>query len=188
VDIVVADVCGKGMAASILAASVQAAFQAWAGEDFAPGKICVRLNDMVHRRTSPEKFVTFFTALYDPATGQVDFANAGHNPGIVVRQDGSAELLESQGLPLGLFAGRDYPSTSLVLRPEDLLVLYTDGVTEAADPEEVEFGLDRLIAVVRAHRTDPLEDLETAINEALSSFAAGVPFADDRTLVLLRRR
>ena len=188
VDIVVADVCGKGMAASILAASVQAAFQAWAGEDFAPGKICVRLNDMVVRRTNPEKFVTFFAALYDPATGQVDFANAGHNPGIVVRRDGSAELLESQGLPLGLFAGRDYPSTSLVLGPEDLLILYTDGVTEAADPEDAEFGLDRLTAVVQAHRTDPLEDLETAINEALSSFVAGVPFADDRTLVLLRRR
>ena len=188
VDIVVADVCGKGMAASILAASVQAAFQAWAGEDFAPGKICVRLNDMVVRRTNPEKFVTFFTALYDPPTGRVDFANAGHNPGIVLRRDGSAELLESQGLPLGLFAGRDYPSTSLVLEPEDLLVLYTDGVTEAADPGDVEFGLDRLTAVVRAHRTAPLEDLETAINEALSSFAAGVPFADDRTLVLLRRK
>jgi serine phosphatase RsbU (regulator of sigma subunit) len=61
-------------------------------------------------------------------------------------------------------------------------------VTEAADPGEVEFGLDRLIAVVRAHRSEALEDLETAINEALSSFAAGVPFADDRTLVLLRRK
>jgi phosphoserine phosphatase RsbU/P len=188
VDIVVADVCGKGMAASILAASVEAAFQAWAGEDFAPGKICVRLNEMVHRRTSPEKFVTFFAALYDPATGEVVFANAGHNPGIVLRRDGSAELLESQGLPLGLFPGRDYPDGSVTLGSGDLLVLYTDGVTEASNPDEAEFGLDRLTAVVRAHRTAPLEDLESAINEELGSFASGVPFADDRTLVLLRRR
>lgn len=188
VDIVVADVCGKGMAASILAASVEAAFQAWAGEDFAPGKICVRLNDMVNRRTSPEKFVTFFAALYDPRSGEIVFANAGHNPGLVLRRDGATELLEAQGLPLGLFPGREYPSTSLTLGAGDLLVLYTDGVTEAANPDEVEFGLERLTAVVRAHRTSPLEDLETAINEELGRFAAGVPFADDRTLVLLRRR
>lgn len=188
VDIVVADVCGKGMAASILAASVQAAFQAWAGEDFAPGKTCVRLNDMVNRRTSPEKFVTFFAALYDPRSGQVVFANAGHNPGLVLRADGTAELLESQGLPLGLFPGREYPDTSLTLRAGDLLVLYTDGVTEAANPDEAEFGLERLTAVAQAHQTAPLEDIETAINEELGRFTAGVPFADDRTLVLLRRR
>ena len=187
VDIVVADVCGKGMAASILAASVQSAFQAWAGEDFGPGKICVRLNDMVNRRTSPEKFVTFFAALYDPADGQVVFANAGHNPGLVVRRSGSVEFLESQGLPLGLFPGRDYPSTALSLGPGDLMVLYTDGVTEASNPGDVEFGLDRLTAVARAHRTAPLEDIETAINDELGSFASGVPYADDRTLVLLRR-
>jgi serine phosphatase RsbU (regulator of sigma subunit) len=187
VDIVVADVCGKGMAASILAASVEAAFQAWAGEDFAPGKICVRLNEMVNRRTSPEKFVTFFAALYDPISGEVVFANAGHNPGLVLRGDGTAELLESQGLPLGLFPGREYPDTSLTLRAGDLLVLYTDGVTEAANPDEAEFGLERLTAVARAHQTAPLEDIETAINEELGRFAAGVPFADDRTLVLLRR-
>ena len=188
VDIVVADVCGKGMAASILAASVEAAFQAWAGEDFAPGKICVRLNEMVHRRTSPEKFVTFFAALYDPASGEVVFANAGHNPGIVLRSDGSAELLESQGLPLGLFPGRAYPDGSVTLGSGDLLVLYTDGVTEASNPDEAEFGLERLTEVVRAHRTASLEDLEVAINEELGAFASGVPFADDRTLVLLRRR
>ncbi len=187
VDVVVADVCGKGMAASILAASVQAAFQAWAGEDFGPGKICYRLNDMVNRRTNPEKFVTFFAALYDPRDGLVVYANAGHNPGLVVRWNGTVELLESQGLPLGLFPGRDFPSTPVTLGPGDLMVLYTDGVTEASDPADVEFGLERLTAVVRAHRTAPLEDLETAINEALGRFASGVPFADDRTLVLLRR-
>ena len=187
VDIVVADVCGKGMAASILAASVQAAFQAWAEDLFPPGKICARLNDMVHRRTSPEKFVTFIAALYDPKSGDFVFANAGHNPALLVRTGGAVEYLEAQGVPLGLFPKRDYPSVSLTLARGDLLVFYTDGVTEAADPEGGEFGLDRLTDVVRRHRTAPLEDLETAINEALAGFAEGVPFGDDRTLVLLRR-
>ena len=188
VDVVVADVCGKGMAASILAASVQSAFQAWAAERVPPERVCARLNDLVHRRTSPEKFVTFLVALYDPATGSVVFSNAGHNPGIVLRASGGHELLGAQGPPLGLFPGRPYGSGSLTLRSGDLLVLYTDGVTEAANPDDEEFGLDRLVALARGAASRPLEEVEETIGKGLAAFAAGVPFADDRTVVLLRRR
>ena len=187
VDVVVADVCGKGMAASILAASVQSAFQAWAAENFPPDRVCARLNDLVHRRTSPEKFVTFIAALYDPESGFVVYANAGHNPGIVVRAAGGLELLPAQGPPLGLFPGRRYGSAALTLAPGDLLVLYTDGVTEAANPDDEEFGLDRLVALARSVADRPLADVEKAIGEGLAAFACGVPFHDDRTIVLLRR-
>jgi sigma-B regulation protein RsbU (phosphoserine phosphatase) len=187
VDIVVADVCGKGMAASILAASVQSAFQAWAAENFAPDRVCARLNDLVYRRTSPEKFVTFIAALYDPESGSIVYANAGHNPGIVLRAGGGHELLPAQGPPLGLFPGRSYGSAALTLGPGDLLVLYTDGVTEAANPDDEEFGLDRLVEVVRSVASRPLAAIEGALGEGLAAFAAGVPFHDDRTVVLLRR-
>ncbi len=187
VDIVVADVCGKGMAASILAASVQSAFQAWAAENFPPDRVCARLNDLVHRRTSPEKFVTFIAVLYDPETGAIVYSNAGHNPGIVLRAAGGHELLPAQGTPLGLFPGRSYGSAALTLAPGDLLVLYTDGVTEAANPDDDEFGLDRLVALVRGVASRPLDEAETAVGEGLAAFAAGVPFHDDRTIVLLRR-
>jgi phosphoserine phosphatase RsbU/P len=187
VDVVVADVCGKGMGASILAASAQAAFQAWAGENFPPDKLCRRLNDLVFRRTSPEKFITFFEALYDPETGSVVYTNAGHNPGILIRANGETELLKSHGMPLGLFPGRPYSSGSLTLAPGDLLVLYTDGVTEASNPDDEEFGTDRLIAVASASRTKPVIDLEQDISTALADFVSGVPYADDRTVVLLRR-
>ncbi|MFN7987687.1 MAG: SpoIIE family protein phosphatase [Thermoanaerobaculia bacterium] len=187
VDIVVADVCGKGMAASILAASVQSAFQAWAAENFPPDRVCARLNDLVHRRTSPEKFVTFIAALYDPESGSVVYANAGHNPGIVLRGAGGHELLPAQGPPLGLFPGRRYGSAALTLAPGDLLVLYTDGVTEAANPDDEEFGLDRLVALARSVADRPLAEVEKAIGEGLAAFACGVPFHDDRTIVLLRR-
>ena len=187
VDIVVADVCGKGMAASILAASVQSAFQAWAAENFPPDRVCARLNDLVFRRTSPEKFVTFIAVLYDPETGAIVYSNAGHNPGLVLRAAGGHELLPAQGTPLGLFPGSSYGSAALTLAPGDLLVLYTDGVTEAANPDDDEFGLDRLVALVRSVASRPLDEVETAIGEGLAAFAAGVPFHDDRTIVLLRR-
>lgn len=187
VDVVVADVCGKGMAASILAASVQSAFQAWAAESFPPDRVCARLNDLVHRRTSPEKFITFVAALYDPESGAVVWSNAGHNPGVVLRARGGHELLPAQGPPLGLFPGQGYGSGALTLLPGDLLLLYTDGVTEAANPEDDEFGLDRLVDLVRSVADRPLEEIEAAIGEGLGAFAAGVPFHDDRTVVLLRR-
>jgi sigma-B regulation protein RsbU (phosphoserine phosphatase) len=188
VDVVVADVCGKGMAASILAASVQSAFQAWAAEHFPPDRLCARLNDLVYRRTSPEKFVTFFAALYDPDTGSVVYSNAGHNPGIVLRAGGEHELLPAQGPPLGLFQGRSYGSGALTLAPGDVLFLYTDGLTEAANPDDEEFGLERLVAAASSCKERSLEAIEEELRERLVAFAEGVPFHDDRTVVLLRRR
>jgi phosphoserine phosphatase RsbU/P len=187
-DIVVADVCGKGMGASILAASVQAAFQVWAGENSPPDRLCAGLNDLVYRRTSPEKFVTFFHVLYDPESGSLIYTNAGHNPGILIRKaTGEHELLHAHGMPLGLFPGRSYSSCSLTLGPGDLLVLYTDGVTEASNAADDEFGIERLIQVAKDCREKPLLDVEAAIDMALADFVAGTPYADDRTLVLLRR-
>ncbi|MHB1046270.1 MAG: SpoIIE family protein phosphatase [Thermoanaerobaculia bacterium] len=188
VDVVVADVCGKGMAASILAASVQSAFQAWAAEHFPPDRLCARLNDLVYRRTSPEKFVTFFAALYDPETGSVVYSNAGHNPGIVLRAGGEHELLPAQGPPLGLFPGRSYGSGALTLAPGDLLFLYTDGLPEAANSDDEEFGLERLVAAASYCQDRPLEAIEEELRERLVAFAGGIPFHDDRTVVFLRRR
>ena len=187
VDIVVADVCGKGMAASILAASVQSAFQAWAAEHFSPDRVCARLNDLVHRRTSPEKFVTFIATLYDPETGSVVYSNAGHNPGIVLRAAGGHELLSAQGPPLGLFPGQAYGSGALTLECGDLLVLYTDGITEAANPDDDEFGTRRLVETLVKARGGSVAQIETELGAALTSFTAGTPFGDDRTFVLLKR-
>lgn len=187
VDVVVADVCGKGMAASILAASVQSAFQAWAAESFPPDRLCARLNDLVFRRTNPEKFVTMFVALYDPESGAVLWTNAGHNPGLLVRARGEVERLGPHGPPLGLFPGKPYGSGSFTMRTDDLLVLYTDGVTEAANAEDEEFGLERLTEVCVEARRRSVPEIEEEIRACLDAFVGGTPFADDRTLVLLKR-
>ena len=187
VDVVVADVCGKGMAASLLAASVQAGYQAWASDGLEPDVLCTRLNDLAAKKAPPGKFITLFAALYEPLTGSFRYTNAGHNPGLVVRSDGRTELLEAHGIPLGLFPGRTYGSGTVRLAGGDLLVLYTDGLTEAFAPDGEEFGMGRLTAVLVAARNLPLEEIETAVADALNAHAKGTPFADDRTLVLLRR-
>ncbi len=186
-DVVVADVSGKGIGASILAASVQAAFQVWAGEHFPPDRLCTRLNDMVFRRTSPEKFITFFLALYDPESGMVVYTNAGHNPGILVRGDGETQLLGAHGPPLGMFAGKTYGSGSFTMGAGDLLALYTDGVTEAANPEDEEFGTPRLVETLVKARALSVAQIESELGAALLAFTSGTPFGDDRTLVLLKR-
>jgi sigma-B regulation protein RsbU (phosphoserine phosphatase) len=186
-DVVVADVSGKGMGASILATLVQAAFQVWAGEHFPPDRLCSRLNDMVFRRTSPEKFITFFLALYDPESGSVVYTNAGHNPGILVRKSGTWELLSAHGPPLGLFPGKTYGSGTFTMGEGDLLALYTDGVTEAANPEEEEFGMERLVETLVRSRALSVAEIDAEIAAALVAFTSGTPFGDDRTFVLLKR-
>ncbi|HSB64362.1 MAG TPA: SpoIIE family protein phosphatase [Thermoanaerobaculia bacterium] len=186
-DVVVADVSGKGMGASILAASVQAAFQAWAGEHFPPDRLLSRLNEMVYRRTSPEKFITFFLALYDPESGSVVFSNAGHNPGILVRAGGKTELLGAHGPPLGLFPGKTYGSGTFTLEAGDVLALYTDGVTEAANPVDEEFGTPRLVETLVKARGGSVAQIEAELGATLTLFTAGTPFGDDRTFVLLKR-
>ena len=152
-----------------------------------PTSSCSRLNDLVYRRTSPEKFVTFILALYDPESGAVIYSNAGHNPGILVRADGTVEMLGAHGPPLGLFPGKTYGSGTFTMGPGDLLALYTDGVTEAANPDDEEFGTERLVATLKELRPMPLTELESQLAATLLTFTAGTPFGDDRTLVLLRR-
>ena len=186
-DVVVADVSGKGMGASILATLVQAAFQVWAGEYFPPDRLCSRLNDLVFRRTSPEKFITFFLALYDHESGSVVFTNAGHNPGILVRAGGRTELLGAHGPPLGLFPGKTYGSGTFTLETGDLLALYTDGVTEATNPDDEEFGTPRLVETLVRARGGSVAEIEAELGAVLLAFTAGTPFGDDRTFVLLKR-
>jgi len=185
--LMIADVSGKGMAASLLTASLQA-FSAGPIEDgLPPDEICVRLSRLLFRRTPPEKFATAFLAVLETATGLLRYTNAGHNPSVVVRAGGEVEALGQTGVPLGLLPSARYRAGETTLAPGDLLVLYTDGIAEAADPEDEEYGLERIQKVCALHRKDACPELAAALELDLETFARGVPFADDRTLVLARR-
>ena len=145
--------------------------------------MCRRL----YRITLPEKYATLFLSFLDPKAHQLDYANSGHNPGILVKSIGETELLSSTGPPVGLIPEGNYWQESVELDSGDLLVLYTDGITEAANPEDDEYGTDRLAEISKLRRQDDLELLAEAIQRDLDSFTRGVPYADDRTLLLLRR-
>lgn len=183
----IADVCGKGVGPALLMASLQASFHAWADELVPVAQMTGRLSEAISRRTGPDRFITFFLALLDPSTGEVEYTNAGHNPGLLRRRDGSVEELASHGLPLALFPGKPYGSSRLVLEPGEVLCLYTDGITEANDPKGNEFGMSNLKDFLAGQGEVEAEEIDARLSKALEAHAAGEPFADDRTLVMIRR-
>jgi sigma-B regulation protein RsbU (phosphoserine phosphatase) len=185
--LMVADVAGKGMAASLLTVSLQALSAGPIEDGLPPDEICARLSRQLYRRTPPEKYATAFLGILEPATGRLRYTNAGHNPPLVLRATGTAEELGSTGVPLGLLPQATYRAGETILGPGDILVLYTDGLVEAADPEANEYGLDRLREVCLRGRGEACAALAGILARDLDEFARGVPFADDRTLVLARR-
>ena len=185
--IVIADVSGKGMAASLLAASFDALLMGPIEVGHPPDLLCERVSRRLFMKTPPERYVTAIITALDPGTGRLSYTNAGHNPGLLVRADGTVQKLEANGLPLGLFPVVEYEKVEITLGPGDLVLLYTDGITEAANPKGDEFGLDRLQAVVGKYSQEPLVALAVAIETAVEVFVDGTPFGDDRTIVMLRR-
>lgn len=186
--LMVADVAGKGMAASLLTVSLQALSTGPVMDGLPPDEICARLSRLLYLRTPPEKYATAFLGVLEPATGRLSYTNAGHNPPLLVRADGTVQELASTGVPLGLLPQASYQAAVTELGPGDLLVLYTDGLVEACGPGDDEYGLDRLKEACRRHRGEAdLAALADALESDLEAFAGGVPFADDRTIVLARR-
>jgi phosphoserine phosphatase RsbU/P len=181
------DVSGKGMAAALLTASLEALSAVPIEAGLPVEELCRRVSKLLFQRTPPAKYATSFVATVELASGHLRYTNAGHNPGLVVRESGAIERLASTGVPLGMLPEAPFTARELELAPGDLLVVYTDGIVEAFDPADEEFGLERLEEVCRLHRTVPLLELSNTIDRELEKFVRGVPYPDDRTLVLLRR-
>jgi phosphoserine phosphatase RsbU/P len=187
VGLVVGDVSGKGMPAALMVSTLHSGLRLLRDQaDFGPGML-ERLNRHVVESSAANKFITLLITELDPATGALQYMNAGHNPGILLRRDGAAEELSPGGVPLGLLPGARFRSGVVELSPGDLVCLYTDGITEAASPEDEEFGMVRLIDLLRAWRDRPLEAVVEAILQAVGELSQGLPQGDDQTLVLLRR-
>ncbi len=183
----VADVSGKGIGASLLTASLEALCAAPLEVGRTPDRVFARVSALLHRRTSPEKYATALLATLRPASGTVRFANAGHNPGLLVRSWGSLKSLRATGVPLGMFPHADYRSETLNLNRGDVLILFTDGIVEARNSEGEEYSSARLEAVAAEHRSDSAREIARAIEGDLAAFVRGVPYTDDRTLVILKR-
>ena len=185
---VIADVAGKGIGPGLLMASLQATMEVLVRSQLPTGELAAELSQILHRHTTANRYITCFLVLLDHEKGLVQFTNAGHNPALLFRSDGSIEALESHGLPLAMFPSNTYGQDERPMKPGDLLVLYTDGITEASDPDGQEMELTGLRGLLSPVRTQPLAVLEQRIEEALDAFTAGAPPSDDRTLVLIRRK
>ena len=187
VGLALGDVSGKGMPASLMMMALHARVQVLAEDPGDLASFMTRLNKATCAKCPSNRFITFFFTVMDAATGELAFANAGHNPPIVVRASGESQLLEGGGPVLGILPFAPYSEQKERLGPGDLLVLYSDGVTEAANANFDEFGEGRFIEVLKRHRHEPAAAIVAAVMKALGEFAAGAPQADDITLVVAKR-
>ncbi|MFN8473621.1 MAG: SpoIIE family protein phosphatase [Anaerolineae bacterium] len=187
--VVIADVSDKGAPAAIFMAVSRSLLRASIMAYPRPIDAIDHANALIAADADSSMFVTAFLLALDGDSGHLDFVNAGHNPPLLVRADGSVEWLgrDAHGPALGIVLEYRWPQRSAAMAPGDTLVLYTDGVTEAINDRDEAFGEDRLVEVVASQRDLSAEALATRIVDAVGEFAAGHPQFDDITLVVLKR-
>jgi len=187
VALALGDVSGKGMPAALLVMSLQARLEVLAEDPHDLVDLMTRLNKITCTNSPENRFITFFFAVLNPTSGELTFANAGHNPPIVVRASGDVEKLEGGGPVLGVLPSAQYPQQRTRLGKGDLLVIYSDGVTEANDTSQGEYGEECLTDVLREHHGESAEAIVAAVTESVNRFSAGAPQADDITLIVVKR-
>ncbi|MBE0557137.1 MAG: serine/threonine-protein phosphatase, partial [Proteobacteria bacterium] len=149
---------------------------------------CVgRTNLLLFQSTAPEKFVTLFYGILDPVGHTLSYCNAGHEPGLLLDAVGGPRRLTAGGVILGIMEEFPFEVETVPLRPGAVVVIYSDGISEAADRTGELFGTERIEAVVRENRDASAEELRNAILAAVRSYSTGVPVADDITLLVCRR-
>src|SRR5919107_1775100 len=181
------DVSGKGTSAALLMSSLHAAVHAQVASCRPITETVGAVNRYLADNTPANRFVTLFYAELDPLTGSLSFINAGHNPPIIAHGGGTLEHLAAGGLPLGIIPEFDYREGRTQLRPGDVLVAYSDGVTESQNPSGEEFGTARLQEAIAQNLHRSAAGIRDKIEAALSTFAQGTPAGDDVTLVIVKR-
>jgi sigma-B regulation protein RsbU (phosphoserine phosphatase) len=175
------------MPAALLMSSLQARVQVLFEEPDDLARKIGRLNKAICAKCPDNRFITFFMAIADPSSGELVFTNAGHNPPLVVRAAGGFETLKGGGVILGILPMATYQESRVQLEPGDILVLFSDGVTEAVNPQDEDFGDDRLANLVKSLSDRPAAEIVEAIDSAVTEFTQGAPAADDITVVVVRR-
>lgn len=186
----IADVAGHGVSASLHMASVQSLLKALAPISRSPAEVIRQIHKLLIHNIRYTTFVTFFIGAFDPSTKRLTFCNAGHNPPLVLRSrkrmTDAPVLLKPTGAAIGLVEEADFGENSIDLQEGDLLVLYTDGVTEAVNRQDQAFGRERLATLVRHLDHLPARDVVNEIRQGLDEFSGGRPFVDDTTFVVCR--
>src|SRR5262249_15045877 len=182
-----ADVSGKGGAGALIMAGSRAALVSQDLPASNPADLATRLNGFLLDSLDPGKFVTAFLAVVDAATGHVVYVNAGHNPPVLLRAGGNHELLTDGGTILGILPTSRYERGETTLSPGDLMVLYTDAVTEVANLDPGMWGEERLVAALHSFAATPCDGLVRRIAHEVRAFEGAHGPTDDVTLIALRR-
>ena len=194
-DIVVGDISGKGISAALTMAGLQASLRSQALDPALEGspdrlsRLMDRLNAYLCHSTAPERFATLFICTFHMETSRLNYCCAGHNPPLLLRK-GSDEvtLLESGGCPIGLFPEVEFEEGSVRVDPGDLFAVYTDGITDALNMKDEDFGEARLQQVISQNRDRPSEDILDRILASVHDFSLGAEQFDDQTAVVGRVR
>jgi serine phosphatase RsbU (regulator of sigma subunit) len=181
------DVSGKGTSASLLMSSLHAAIHAQVAAKTPLAQMVTSVNVYLAENTPANRFITLFVAELEPATGDLTFINAGHNPPLIGRANGTVELVQSGGLPLGLMDFAQYETGHAHLDTGDVLFIYSDGVSEANNLNEDEYGMDRLTAVVKANVGRSASGIRDKVESSLSEFTGTAAPNDDITLVIVKK-
>jgi sigma-B regulation protein RsbU (phosphoserine phosphatase) len=185
----IGDVAGKGIGAALMMASLEAALRGQAAVVASLTELVERVNKLVYGASSANRYATFFYAEYEPRDRQLLYVNAGHNPPMIVRclnSESRLFRLEAGGPPVGLLLNSRYEQNVFTLEPGDIVVLFTDGISESMNSEDEEWGEERLIEVAKNCDGLPAVEIMNRVMEAAQAFAAGAPQHDDMTVVALR--
>jgi len=180
----IADVVGKGIPAALLMSNLQAAVRAFASEAADPSALCHQVNRILCGNIAEGRFISFFYCVLDAAAGVLSYTNAGHYLPMLVRSDGRVERLGAGGPVLGVIPAADYEQAEVGLGPGDRLILFTDGLTEARDCDDCEFGEARLLQAAVCHRACSAPALQARLAAAVTTFTGG-RMQDDATLMVL---
>jgi len=181
----IADVAGKGLPAALLMSSLQAALKPFVGQNLAPAELCHRLNRILCDMTPVGKFISFFYGVLDNVENRLTYCNAGHNPPLLVRADGTSSELQAQGAVLGQFPQWVYQQSELRVRAGDRLLVFTDGLVEACDAEQEPFGEQSLVRISRENPASSAAKLLELLMRSAASHCAE-HFQDDASLIVLK--
>lgn len=182
----VADAAGKGLPAALLMSNLQAVLKSLMRDGLPPSDVCSRVNRFLFDIMPENKFVSFLYGVLDSKAHRLTYCNAGHNPPLLVRGDGSVDKLHSSGAVLGQFLSWPYGQNDLYFERGDTLLLFTDGVVEACNAQEEPFGEERLVQLTRQLKNESAQTIQNALLQAVSHHCGG-PLQDDATLIVLQR-
>jgi sigma-B regulation protein RsbU (phosphoserine phosphatase) len=184
--ILIADVCGKGLVAARMVLQIQELLKQQTDTNAPIPLILQRVNDQIEDFVISGKFVTLFYGILNTETGELQYANAGHNLPVVLHNDNSFTWLKSTGPGLGIIPGANFDLERRYLRQNDLIIFYTDGITDVFNDYSEIYGEDRMIACLRKHRWYAPETIIEALIRDIQSFSSSVTLPDDRTVILLK--